>query len=284
MKPLEIYDINSWQPSDNLIYVIGAFESFHLGHYQLLKKAVEIKKNQQIILVYFKNDTSMFKMKDGLFCDNEAKRYIFSTFNEIDKAIELDFSKISLLEGDDFINKLINDSLNVTIICGKDFRFGKLAKWDVAKLKNNFKNTDVIDLDLLKYKDIKIGTKNLKELVNFGQIKFLNSLLTRNYLLTCDIVSNNELKIDNNITQIHSGIYAASLIVNKIKYYCILHIDQKSNITFKLIDIDAFDIQNIPAKLIIYSEIRLITTSQNDKLTDEDLLKAKNLIINDNSI
>lgn len=284
MKPLEIYELDSWKPKENIIYVIGAFESFHLGHYQLLKKAVEIKKNEQIVLVYFKNETTMFKMKDGLFCDNDAKRYIFSTFNEIDKAIELDFSKISLLEGDVFIERLTNNKNNCSIICGKDFKFGKSAKWDTSKLKNNFKNMNVIDLDLLKYKDIKIGTKNLKELLNFGQIKFLNSLLTRDYLLTCKIKSNLELSINNDIVEIHSGIYAAALIVNKIKYYCVLHISLKNNFDFKLIDIKAFEIENVPAKLIIYSEIRLITNSQNDKLTNEDILEAKNFIINDNSI
>lgn len=284
MKPLEIYDLNNWQPRNNIIYVIGSFESFHLGHYQLLKKAIEISNNQEIVFVYFKNDINMAKMKDGLFTDNEAKRYIFSTFNEIDKAVELDFSKISLLEGDEFINKLVGDSQNVSIVCGQDFKFGKFAKWDVIKLKNNFQSINVIDINLFKYKNIKIGTRKLKELLNYGQLKFLNSLLTREYLLSCEIVSEKEIKINNDITQIHPGIYVASLIVNRIQYYCVLHISQNKTNYFKLIDIDVLDIKNLSAKIKIYSEIRLITTSQNDKLTEEDIVKSKNFIIDDNSI
>lgn len=41
MQDLIIYKFDQWTPQENDNYIIGAFEAFHLGHFQLYKKIIK---------------------------------------------------------------------------------------------------------------------------------------------------------------------------------------------------------------------------------------------------
>nr|WP_307916980.1 hypothetical protein [Mycoplasmopsis bovis] len=81
-----VYSFDKLPKFNNPIYLIGVFESFHLGHNFLYEKAKEIKKNsaRDIVIVFFKDVEHMFKNKDG---------YIFTNFeNRIQEFANLGFT------------------------------------------------------------------------------------------------------------------------------------------------------------------------------------------------
>lgn len=71
-----VYSFNNLLKFNDLIYLIGVFESFYLGYNFLYEKVKEIKGNlnRDIVIVFFKDVENMFKNKNGyIFIDFENR-------------------------------------------------------------------------------------------------------------------------------------------------------------------------------------------------------------------
>ncbi|UWV77191.1 hypothetical protein [Mycoplasmopsis cynos] len=75
MNDLLIYNWDNFDSKINDNFIIGSFESFHLGHYQIYKVAFEThkKNNGRIILITFNQETFEFKNKGSFFQSNQAQ-------------------------------------------------------------------------------------------------------------------------------------------------------------------------------------------------------------------
>nr|WP_308507179.1 hypothetical protein [Mycoplasmopsis agalactiae] len=99
-----VYSFNNLPKFNDPIYLIGVFESFHLGHNFLYEKAKEIKgnSNRDIVIVFFKDVENMFKNKNGyIFTDFENRIQEFANLG-FAQGIYLEFEKLWALEANLF--------------------------------------------------------------------------------------------------------------------------------------------------------------------------------------
>ncbi|QIW62583.1 FAD synthase [Mycoplasmopsis gallinacea] len=280
MNDLIIYQFQDFVPQKDDIFILGSFESFHLGHYNLYKKALEQKKdNQRIILVTFNNEIGMPKFNGEIFTDNNYKYKSLSDL-KFDAIVELNFQKISQLNGENFIYAL-TQNLPCTIITGKDFKFGKNASSNCNDISCYNLDSKVEIVDLLKVNGVKISSKLIKELIQYGNIEDSNKLLVFNYGFSAVINQKMELKISENLVRMHPGIYGASLLFdNGVGIYGIIHV--KMDRSYHFISFDPkFKIENDTNILIqVFKEFRIISNSQLDNVNEKDFLSIKSFFIN----
>ncbi|QGZ97675.1 hypothetical protein GE118_02555 [Mycoplasma sp. NEAQ87857] len=280
MNDLIIYNFEEFQCNKNDVFIIGCFEAFHLGHYQLYKEALKHKGRK--IIVTFNNETDTRKIVKGIFCDNNAKYLNLAKLN-FDAVVELDFEKIKHLQATEFINQLTQNQ-PVTIIAGTDFKFGNNRNTKLSDLIDQFQQINFISIDLLKVKDAKISTKYLKDEITFGNINQLNQLLVYNYSFSGITLLENYLKINDNVVKLHPGIYAGYLYYQNFGYYIVLHVSLDKKYHFSIFEYqDSFFEINKEVVIELVDKVRIIINSNKDLITDEDLIKAKEIIIRSNN-
>ncbi|UUM19693.1 MULTISPECIES: FAD synthase [unclassified Mycoplasma] len=270
-----IYNIDNFtiQPNDN--FIIGSFESFHMGHFQLLKN---ISSNSgRKIVICFNNEEFMPKFGKVFFTDNFAKYTTLASLG-INAVIELNFSKISLMDGKDFLNKIFsNHQVNITV--GKDFRFGRGAKYTAQDIEHILPNAKVNVLDLYKVQNVKISTKDLKDLLEFGDIDKLNLLLPKNYSFSGFFTGSNIVQTHEKIAPIHPGIYIVLIKSPIVVYYGVLHQSLDQNKYLHLIDSEIKFPQKQQLLVEVIAKLKIITSKPQDLVTEQDLCDAKSYFI-----
>ena len=182
---LEIIKYNEDEYSFPCLLVLGCFDSIHIGHAELLKKA----KLQAKI-----NGLDLGVM---MFTGGKGGRQVY-TFEERQKFLEQfnvkfilaidyneEFKKTSASE---FLEKLEN-KLNVkAYMSGRDFRFGADAKGKSATLKA-YAEDEENGVWYMPVKDVvyvgeKVSTTLIKSCIENGNLVKAGALLGRNYSVT----------------------------------------------------------------------------------------------------
>ncbi|MFA7732784.1 FAD synthase [Mycoplasmopsis synoviae] len=274
MQDLIIYKFDQWTPQENDNYIIGAFEAFHLGHFQLYKKLLN-NSGRKVIVTF--NNENLYKDANYFFQDNHSKYLNFAKLN-IDCVVELDFQDIKNQSGQDFINKLTNN-LPAKVIVGKDFRFGKNAKYKASDLSLINPNLQVEILEFYKFNNSKISTSELKQLVEFGDIKLLNSLLVYNYNFSGTLNIDASVELNPNLTPLHSGIYLAKFVIKNFLYYGLFIKEFNKNCYIYIFDLDLdIKIEQI-IDIEIFYNLKLITKDESKYLNDDLIEMAKKLML-----
>ncbi|WP_406615814.1 FAD synthase [Mycoplasmopsis hyopharyngis] len=276
MSDLTIFSINNAIQFNQPIFILGAFESFHIGHYFLLEQALKIKQeDQDIVLVYFKDVDKLPKNKNQkIFMDLKSRIQTFANLN-FKYAIELVYEEIKNLDANDFLNKLFENQEDFQIITGKDFCFGKDKKGNVELLSNTYPDR-VFSFELMKLENkIKISTSYLKENLELGNIDFNNKLLIEPYQISAILHKDLTLDIDDLVLKVPEGIYASSLIIKDYEYKVVLLNDgQKYRVKFLDFNYKGKnDLQQ--AYLLIEKEIRFFANNENKEISKNDVFEVK---------
>ena len=147
---------------------IGSFDGIHLGHQALIKLAeavVIIERNRSV-------------MTTGYRRVEYINRPCF--FYHLDK--------IKSLSAKEFIQRISEDFPQLeSIVVGYDFGFGYKKEGDTNLLKKLFYG-EVIVVKEVKYKNISIHSRSIKEFIKNGEIRLANELLNRNYKITGEVI------------------------------------------------------------------------------------------------
>ncbi|EFF41185.1 FAD synthase [Mycoplasmopsis alligatoris] len=276
-EPFYVYDIENFSAQDNDVFIMGAFESLHLGHYELFKKANNDFSTQRKILVYFNNSEQMTKFNSTFFTSQKIRDKWISKIG-FDSAISIDYSQIKNLEGKNFID-LIANSKKTTFIVGDDFKFGFKAKntWkDISKFNPIY---SVISVPILKVNNTKISTSKLKEFIEFGDIEELNDLLLFKYTFSSTVKINKEIILNENIQKLHSGVYIIRILYNQMLYYGLLHVTFNKEYFLDFIDFNLELKDNILVEIIVEKQLRLTISQNNDQITLQDREICKNYFL-----
>ncbi|WP_416322517.1 hypothetical protein O7983_000612 [Mycoplasmopsis felis] len=273
MNDLIIYDFDEFITQENDSFIIGSFESFHLGHYQLYKQ-IKDKVGRKFIVTFTMNDYPI-KYDNNIYMNDIDRYHTFGELN-IHGIVELNFSRIKNLTGNEFLAKLSqNKSINISV--GKDFKFGYQGKWTSDDIKNILKNSNVYISDIYKINDVKISTKLAREALYNGHFNFINSICPFNYYLTCEL-NKNQIIYPSNLINIPSGIYFCNLYYKDLGFNILMHKNKNDRFSISLID-DAsiYTFENIFSEVIleIVKEIRFIYTNDDDSINKEDILEIK---------
>ncbi|MDI3476838.1 MAG: riboflavin kinase / adenylyltransferase [Thermoanaerobacterium sp.] len=189
MVILDEYNIKKY--NDKKVIALGNFDGIHLGHQELIKKAIELSKinNMSSSVFTFRQHTMKTIRKKNfpkLLITNRKKLEEFSKFM-LDYVIIFDFNKdFSLLPPENFIKDILIDKLNMKIaVVGENYRFGYKASGDIQLLKSFSKIYDykVEVIEPVKLNKIIISSSYIRSLIQEGKIEEANKCLGRYFSL-----------------------------------------------------------------------------------------------------
>ena len=184
---LSRFDINSLPVNKEPIsIVLGYFDGVHRGHQFLIETAHKNAKFQTALMTFSRPVISLLhKEKSPVILTSLDDRFRivsklgidnFYVFNIDEKFLNL--SPLSFVE--------ILQKMNVKeVFCGSDFHFGKNREGTPEFLKKYF-DTKVVDL--LLDNNEKISARDMKYLIEQGNIKEANRLLGHNYMMSGAVI------------------------------------------------------------------------------------------------
>ncbi|MDU7150977.1 MAG: bifunctional riboflavin kinase/FAD synthetase [Peptoniphilus grossensis] len=254
MKIIEI-DLN-YEAEEESVIALGNFDGVHRGHIELISKAIENSKKLNIkssLLLFNEHTDNLVKVgKKDIITTNKTKFEILENLGvDIIYLINftrefMSYSPIKFL--DDFLAK----NLKIKgVVVGYDYTYGYKKSGDVKFLKENknlFESVEVIEQ--ISYNDEKISSSLIRNLIEDGNIKDANFLLSRPYKLIGKIIhakglgkkmgyptANLEL-IDNFVIP-KFGVYDTDIIIKGKKYRASTNIGTNPTVEHDGIKIEA---------------------------------------------
>ena len=179
---------------------LGSFDGIHLGHLTLIKKAVELsKENNSYSMVYtFKNHPLSFIKKElvpSLLMDNKSKIELLKSLN-IDISCFINFNREFMnLSPKEFIEMLLNNYNMKGIIIGFNYRFGykNLGNIELLKRFSEEYNFSLTVMDAFEYNGEVVSSTRIRDNLSKGKIKEANYMLSRLYSLSGKVEKGRQL-------------------------------------------------------------------------------------------
>ncbi len=198
------------------VMTIGVFDGVHMGHQQLLNtvKQNSVKygyKSKAYVISYpFEYFSDDF---DGLIMPLTARVLQISKF--VDEVEVLDLLEIKDMTAEEFFDRYIVQDCSFLIV-GEDFRFGKGASADVARLKQmcdiNAINFEVFP-QVLDSKNRRISSSLIRKLIKNGDLLEASKLLGRDFSIYGFTQETAErvvfVNIDDRIVRPAKGVFQA---------------------------------------------------------------------------
>ena len=220
----------------NSVIAIGNFDGVHKGHQEIFKNGQKIanKKKKKFGVLTFSPSPSEFFKKEELssrITEDLVKINLLKK-NKVDFFHICKFNKqFSLMTAENFIKKIIVKKLQAClVIVGKDFRFGNKRKGNISLLKSYGKiyNFKVMDMKILKEKNIKISSTKIRSEIKKGNFEIVRNLLGRFWSIKEKVIQGRKvgrslgirtanIEIKNNITP-KLGVYAVKMVVGSFNY------------------------------------------------------------------
>ena len=218
----------------NSFLAIGNFDGVHLGHQALLIKVCNYSKKFKKKFGIFTFDPlpkDYFSNSDNRILNTNDKIDFIKKFRTdfiIKQNFNYNFSKISHV---DFVKNILFKKLKVSnIFVGEDFKFGFQRKGNISFLKQVSKkyNFKIFVINFRKFKNQKISSSKIRDLIQSGEISLVNKMLGRPWLVSGIVIKGNKIgrrigfptaniKIFNQIKPLF-GVYAVKIICNKSTY------------------------------------------------------------------
>lgn len=254
MKIIQI-DLNFIAEEESVI-ALGNFDGVHRGHIELIKKAVEDSKKLNIkssILLFNEHTDNLVKVgKKDIITTNKTKFEILEKLG-VDIIYLINFTKEFMAYSPKmFLKDFLAENLKIRgVVVGYDYTYGYKKAGDVDFLNKNkdiFKSVHVIEQ--VAFNGEKISSTLIRSLIEEGNIKEANYLLSRPYKLIGKIIrakglgkkmgyptANLEL-IDNFVIPKY-GVYDTDIIINGEKFKASTNIGTNPTVEHDGIKIEA---------------------------------------------
>lgn len=177
---IDIKELNIVE-NNNINLVLGFFDGVHIGHQEMIKKAVESGEtavmtfdiSPSFILgktIKYSYITSLFDKANVL--QNLGVKYLYI----------LRMSKVLLdLTKEEFIEKILKKINPKRIYVGEDYHFGKGGDGNVSDLEKEF---NVYVSNLVELNGEKVSSRVIREHISQGDMKLVETELNRPYQVT----------------------------------------------------------------------------------------------------
>ncbi|HHW56595.1 MAG TPA: bifunctional riboflavin kinase/FAD synthetase [Clostridia bacterium] len=273
---------------DAKVIALGNFDGIHIGHQQLINKAILLAKENNLssAVFSFKQHTSKILMPERkleLITNYQKKVEILNQF-ELDYSIFFDFTEdFSKLTAEEFIKKILVDLLKVRIVVvGQNYRFGYKALGDVEILKKYSKTYffEVCVAPSVVKDGIIVSSSYIRELIKSGKIEEANSLLGRFFSLQGRVIHGQQLgrklgfptanlQIPEDLVLPKAGVYVTRVKIHDKLYIAVTNIGLKPTFNEKNISIESYILDFNENLYDTYLEVEFIT-----RIRDE--IKFKN--------
>lgn len=178
-------DYQNIKNDEPLTLAIGNFDGVHIGHQNIMKMTRKYHDTKSAAMTFFPHPVSVItKTVIPTLMDNHDKAEFLSTLH-MDYFFIINFTpEFSKLSVDEFISFL--KSINVKrLVIGRDFKFAYRGQGNITDLEKHFE-IDLVE-DLL-YKNTRVSTTYIKQLLEQGDIKLASKLLNRDYSIHGEVV------------------------------------------------------------------------------------------------
>ncbi len=186
MEVINISLDNIKKIKDELSLCLGYFDGLHLGHLELIKRALKSKYHSAVLTLEFSSDIGLKNKKNILTI--EDKKNILERLG-VEYLIVLKFTEeIKHLSSDDFVEELLIKLNPKELIVGKDYSFGYQAQGNnelLAKLSRG--RYQVVEVKEILDGEKKISTREIIKYIENGEIDHANSLLSRFYVIRGEV-------------------------------------------------------------------------------------------------
>lgn len=279
---------------------LGSFDGIHEGHMTLIKKVVQLAKenNCKSVVYTFKNHPREVINKNNkirLLMDNEYKLEILKECN-VDYVCFQEFNKTFMKESpEDFIKSIKEKFKAKGIVVGFNYRFGYKNLGDVNLLKDLSKkyNYELYIMPKCIYKDKTISSTEIRNKLLEGNVEEANEMLGKPYMLSGKVVGGRKigrtigfptanLNYNKKMILPKVGVYFTNVCVNNKIYKAITNIGDNPTVDGKDITVESFlldfdkDIYNIDIKVYFIKRIRSMQKFNSLEELKNQLQKDKN--------
>ena len=286
-------DMSSLPP---LVLAIGNFDGVHLGHKQLILSAVSYaeelraKGEEARSGVFFFNTPPADILMDSPpphITTLEEKLEIFASLG-VEYAVICDFSYVKDVKAEDFIRILKEKCLCRAIMCGFNFRFGKMGKGTPEMLKKgDFFGENAFVFDAVMDNGSPISSSRIRTAVMDGDIESANRLLGHPFKISGKVIHGKALgrklgmptinqSFDENALIPKRGIYISSVKIGEKHFGAVTNIGKRP--TFEESDIINCETHIIDFSGDLYDES--ISTALYKRIREEKKFSSPDELIN----
>lgn len=254
---MEIIEIDlNYKTQEESVIALGNFDGVHRGHIELIKKAIENAKKLNIkssLLLFNEHTDNLVKVgKKDIITTNKTKFEILENLG-VDIIYLINFTKEFMSYSPiKFLDDFLAKNLKIKgVVVGYDYTYGYKKSGDVKFLKENknlFESVEIIEQ--ISYKGEKISSSLIRSLIEDGNIKDANFLLSRPYKLIGKIIHAKglgkkmgyptaNLRLIDNFVIPKFGVYDTDIIIKGKKYKASTNIGTNPTVEHDGIKIEA---------------------------------------------
>ena len=233
------------EKAEKTAVALGFFDGLHLGHTEVIKRAM-LKSGLKSVILTFNDNTPLpkFQSKEGsCIITHEQKLMLFEKLG-IDYIFAPDFSRVKDVTAEDFVRLVLAERLNAAyVVCGYDFRFGKGGEGNPEILSRICMELG-IECETVPAVEVEgeiVSSTAIRKLIQEGNVEKANKLLGYELSYSLPVIEGNRLGrtigfptinqiIPPEMVQPKRGVYASWTVVDGKTYKSITNIGVKPTV------------------------------------------------------